>query len=237
MKKNFFRLKIIVIIMCAIICSIIFIKILSNKIGPVYLNIAEKEVKKLVILVINNSINDDVINEIGNNELFDIVKNNNNEIVLIDYNSMNVNKYLALVVRNVSNNLDLIENGKYNLLSFDLEGYDNKLLNKGIISNIPFGSLLGLNLLSNVGPRVPVKFNLIKDVSGGIDTKISEYGINNAYMEVLVKVKVNVNINLLFLSRTINIECSVPISMKIIQGNIPNFYTGGINSTFGYIEN
>ena len=223
--------------MCAIICSILFIKILSNKIGPVYLDIAENEVKKLVILVINNSICDDVINEIGNNELFDIVKNNNNEIVLIDYNSMNVNKFLALVVRKVSNNLDLIENGKYNLLSFDLEGYDNKLLNKGIIANIPFGSLLGLNLLSNVGPRVPVKFNLIKDVSGGIDTKINEYGINNAYMEVLVKVKVNVNINLLFLSRTINIECSVPISMKIIQGNIPNFYTGGINSTFGYIEN
>lgn len=237
MKRNFFSLKIIAIIICAIICSIIFIKILSNKIGPIYLDIAEKEVKKLVILVINNSINDEVINEMGNNELFDIVKNNNNEIVLIDYNSMNVNKYLALVIRTVSNNLDLIENGKYNLLSFNLEGYDNKLLNKGIIANIPFGSLLGLNLLSNIGPRVPVKFNLIKDVSGGIDTKINEYGINNAYMEVLVKVKVNVNINLLFLSRTINIECSVPISMKIIQGNIPNFYTGGINSTFGYIEN
>lgn len=237
MKRNFFSLKIIAIIICAIICSIIFVKILSNKIGPIYLDIAEKEVKKLVILVINNSINDEVINEMGNNELFDIVKNNNNEIVLIDYNSMNVNKYLALVVRTVSNNLDLIENGKYNLLSFDLEGYDNKLLNKGIIANIPFGSLLGLNLLSNIGPRVPVKFNLIKDVSGGIDTKINEYGINNAYMEVLVKIKVNVNINLLFLSRTINIECSVPISMKIIQGNIPNFYTGGINSTFGYIEN
>ena len=237
MKRNFFSLKIIAIIIWAIICSIIFIKILSNKIGPIYLDIAEKEVKKLVILVINNSINDEVINEMGNNELFDIVKNNNNEIVLIDYNSMNVNKYLALVIRTVSNNLDLIENGKYNLLSFNLEGYDNKLLNKGIIANIPFGSLLGLNLLSNIGPRVPVKFNLIKDVSGGIDTKINEYGINNAYMEVLVKVKVNVNINLLFLSRTINIECSVPISMKIIQGNIPNFYTGGINSTFGYIEN
>ena len=237
MKKNFFCLKIFVIIICAIICSVIFIKILSNKIGPVYLDIAEKEVKKLIILVINNSINDEIISEIGNNELFDILKNNNNEIVLIDYNSANVNKFLALVVRTVSNNLDLIENGKYNLLSFDLEGYDNKLLNKGIIADIPFGSLLGLNLLSNVGPRIPVKFNLIKDVSGGIDTKINEYGINNAYMEVLVKVNVNVNINLLFLSKTVSIECSIPISMKIIQGNIPNFYTGGINSTFGYIEN
>ena len=95
MKRNFFSLKIIAIIIWAIICSIIFIKILSNKIGPIYLDIAEKEVKKLVILVINNSINDEVINEMGNNELFDIVKNNNNEIVLIDYNSMNVNKYLA----------------------------------------------------------------------------------------------------------------------------------------------
>ena len=237
MKKNYFILKLIAIIVIASICSIFLIRILSNKIGPVYLDIAEKEVKKLVILVINNSVNEEVINEIDSNQLFSIVKNNNDEIVLIDYNSVNVNKYLALVVKKVSNNLDLIEKGKYNELSFVLKGYDDKLLNKGIIANIPLGSLMGLNLLSNVGPRIPVKFNLIKDVSGGIDTKINEYGINNAYMEVLVKVNVNVNINLLFLSKTVSIECSIPISMKIIQGNIPNFYTGGINSTFGYIEN
>ncbi len=237
MKKNYFILKLIVIIVIASICSIFLIRILSDKIGPIYLDIAEKEVRKLVILVINNSVNEEVINEIDSNELFSIVKNNNDEIVLIDYNSVNVNKYLALVVKKVSNNLDLIEKGKYSELSFVLEGYDDKLLNKGIIANIPFGSLMGLNLLSNVGPRIPVKFNLIKDVSGGIDTKINEYGINNAYMEVLVKVNVNVNINLLFLSKTVSIECSIPISMKIIQGNIPNFYTGGINSTFGYIEN
>ena len=237
MKKNYFILKLIVIIVIASICSIFLIRILSDKIGPVYLDIAEKEVRKLVILVINNSVNEEVINEIDSNELFSIVKNNNDEIVLIDYNSVNVNKYLALVVKKVSNNLGLIEKGKYSELSFVLEGYDDKLLNKGIIENIPFGSLLLLNLLSNVGPRIPVKFNLIKDVSGSIDTKINEYGINNAYMEVLVKVNVNVNINLLFLSKTVSIECSIPISMKIIQGNIPNFYTGGINSTFCYIEN
>ena len=108
MKKNYFILKLIVIIVIASICSIFLIRILSDKIGPVYLDIAEKEVRKLVILVINNSVNEEVINEIDSNELFSIVKNNNDEIVLIDYNSVNVNKYLALVVKKVSNNLDLI---------------------------------------------------------------------------------------------------------------------------------
>lgn len=236
MRKKNIILKIIVVIIFSIVCSIIFIRMISNKIGPVYLNIAEKEVRRLVVYVINNSINMDVINEIDDSKLFNVVKNNNDEIVLIDYNSVYVNKYLSLIVGKVSDNLDLIEKGRYNELSFALNGYDENLLDNGIIASIPFGSLIGLNFLSNVGPKVGVKYNLIKDVSGSIDTKIKEYGINNAYMEVLVKVKVNVNINLLFLSRTINIECSVPISMKIIQGNIPNFYTGSINSTFGYIE-
>ena len=234
MKKNHFILKLLIIIIIAIICSIILIKILSNKIGKVYLEISKQEINKLVILVINSSVNEEVINQINDNELFNIIKNNNDEIVLIDYNSKNVNKYLSLVVKSVSDNLALIEKGKHKDLPFLLEGYDNKLLSKGIINNIPLGSLLGLNLLSNVGPAVPIKYNLIKDVSGSINTNIKEYGINNAYMEVSVKVKVNVNINLLFLTETLNIECNVPISMKIIQGSIPNFYTGNLTSTFNY---
>ena len=113
MKKNYFILKLIVIIVIASICSIFLIRILSDKIGPVYLDIAEKEVRKLVILVINNSVNEEVINEIDSNELFSIVKNNNDEIVLIDYNSVNVNKYLSLVVKKVSNNLDLIDEKEF----------------------------------------------------------------------------------------------------------------------------
>lgn len=236
MRKKNIILKIIVVIIFSIVCSIMFIRMISNKIGPVYLDIAEKEVRRLVVYVINNSINMDVINEIDDSKLFNVVKNNNDEIVLIDYNSVYVNKYLSLIVGKVSDNLDLIEKGRYNELSFALNGYDENLLDNGIIASIPFGSLIGLNFLSNVGPKVGVKYNLIKDVSGSIDTKIKEYGINNAYMEVLVRVKVNVSVNLLFLSQMVNIECNVPISMKIIQGNIPNFYTGSINSTFGYIE-
>lgn len=236
-KNNYIVLKLIVIVIIGIFCSLYMIKVFSKRIAPIYLRNAENEVRKLVINVVNSSINEEILNQIDDDELFNVVKNNNGEIVLIDYNSKYVNNYLTLVVKTVQKNLTLIENGKFDELEFSnpvLEDYDERLLKQGIIFEIPFGSFSGSNLLSNVGPNIPVRFNLIRNTSGGIDTKISEYGINNAFMEVSVKVNVNVNINLLFLSQDVSISCSVPISMKVIQGNIPNFYTGGLQSSFGY---
>lgn len=238
-KKRNIILKLIMIIIISIMLSFWVIKMFSNKIMPYYMDSAYEEVKKLVILVVNSSINEDVINEIDSDNLFSITKNSNNEIVLIDYNSKLVNNYLTLVVRTISNNLKILEEGNIDELSFSsgiLDKYDKRLLEKGIVYEIPFLSITNSNMLSNIGPNIPVRFNLIRDISGGIDTNIREYGINNAYMEVCVNVYVNVNVNLLNLSKTVSITSSIPIAMKIIQGNIPNFYTGNLQSSFSYLN-
>jgi len=39
-------------------------------------------------------------------------------------------------------------------------------------------------LLSNLGPKIPVKFDLVGEVIINIETKITNYGINNAMMEI-----------------------------------------------------
>lgn len=234
-RKRNIILKIIMIVIISVFVSFKVINIFSKKVTPYYMDNACEEVKKLIVFVVNNSINEEVINKIDEEELFNITKNNDGEIILIEYNSKVVNNYLTLVVRTISNNLIKLEEGRIDDLSFSksiTERYDKKLLSKGIIYEIPFLSITNSNMLSNIGPNIYVRFNLIRDISGGIDTKINEYGINNAYMEVDVKVNVNVNINLLNLNKTISVSSSIPIAMKIIQGNIPNFYTGGISSSF-----
>lgn len=238
-KKNHLILKLIVIIIIAIFCSILLIKYFSNKINPGLMIYAEDEVTRLASLVITHSINDEFIEEIDEENIFEIVRNNIGEIQLISYNAKKVNDLLNSIAVIVQNNLKAIEDGNIEFLDLSggyLKEYDGDLLREGIISEIPFGSFFGNTLLSNVGPKIPVRFTLIGDVTTSIKTDVKEYGINSALLQVFIEVSVNFRVNLPFISNKINVVDSMPISIKIIQGSIPEFYTGGFKSNYGFVS-
>ena len=66
------------------------------------------------------------------------------------------------------------------------------------------------------------------DISSSVSTKITNYGINNALIEVNLNIKLTIMSVLPFLSKKIKIDNSVPISIKMIEGNIPSYYFNGI---------
>ena len=63
-------------------------------------------------------------------------------------------------------------------------------LKSGIIYQVPTGIIFNNGLLSNIGPKIPVKLSLIGDVTIDIKTTIKDYGINNAVIQVSINVKV-----------------------------------------------
>jgi len=238
-KKKHILLKLIVIIIIGIFCAFLLIKYFSKRINPGLMIYAEDEVTRLTTLIINNSINDEIIEEIDEDNIFEIVRNNNGEIQLISYNAKNVNDLLNSIAIIVQNNLKAIENGNVEFLDLSdsyLKEYDGDLLKQGIICKIPFGAFLNNSLLSNIGPKIPVRFTLIGDVATSIKTDVKEYGINSALLQVYILVSVDFRVNLPFISNKINVTDSMPISIKIIQGNIPNFYSGGFSSDYGTIN-
>ena len=235
-KNNHIILKLIVIIIVGIICAFFLIRYFSKNISPFFMTYAEDEVKRFANLVINASINNEMIDEFDDNKIFDVVKNSNDEIQLISYNAKNVNILLNNFAMIIQDNLKALEMGEFNKVENSnkyLKEYDSELLNQGIICEIPFGAFLGNSLISNVGPKIPIKFNLLGEVNTNIRTNVKEYGINNALLEVSIEITVNFRVNLPFISNTITVNNVMPISMKIIQGNIPNFYTGGFTSSYG----
>lgn len=238
-KKSNFILKLIVIIILGMLCAFLLIRYYSNNISPVFMVYAEDEIRRIITIVVNDSINNEIIDKLDNDSIFEIVRSNNGDIQLVNYNTKNVNSLLNEIALIIQENLKLLEEGEIADLEISedtLSDYDIDLLKKGIVCEIPFGAFSNSSLISNVGPKIPVKFNLLGDVSTGIDTVIKEYGINNAFLEIYIEVSVNIRVHLPFISDKIVVSDSMPISMKIIQGNIPEFYGGTIRSTFGFID-
>ena len=59
--------------------------------------------------------------------------------------------------------------------------------------------------------------------------KIKEYGINNCLVEIYILLEVNVKVLLPIISDDIVIKNEIPISYKIINGQIPSYYGGNLS--------
>lgn len=230
---------IVFIITLSFIASYFFILYFSNQISPIFMSYAESETRKLMTLIINKAVTKQLASGMELENLYTITQNQNGDIELIDFNSVTVTKILNVTTSLVQLNLKALEEGNIDLIELpenSFSEYDEKLLKKGIIYEIPFGTITKTSLLSNLGPKIPVRFQLVGDVVSGLETQVKEYGINNAMIELGVNITVSSRINLPFLSKEISVSTVIPISMKIIQGKIPEFYAGGFLSQSNLVE-
>ena len=186
-KKKSILTIITLIFILVLIASFLLINFFSKKASPILFSYAESETRKLTTLIINKAVTKQIASNMDVEELFEIVKNNDNDIQLITYNSINVTKMLNAITSLVQLNLKAIEEGNIDLMELPddtLSSYDEDKLRQGIIYEIPMGVINSSAFLANVGPKIPVKLNLIGDVVTGVESKVSEYGINNAMLEV-----------------------------------------------------
>lgn len=217
--KNNIKLNIfIVIIIICFITSIFILNIFSKKVLPVFMNYAKNEIKINTTTMINNVIKEEVSNISLMDELIFITKNNSDDIQMIDFNSSYVNKILSSINDRLLNKLK-----NNNELCFN-ETCKTSKYSKGIIYEVPLGLISNNIFLNNLGPKIPLKLNIIGDVFASVDTVIKEYGINNALVEIRVNVSVNEIVVIPFISDKVNVSLSIPISLKLIQGNIPIYY-------------
>lgn len=225
--------KITTIIIIIVISIYMFLNYCGKKVFPVIMKQALIDSKKMAITIIKNSLNDDVLSVLDTDELFYIIKNDTGEVQTIDFNPVIVNRFLSKTTSIVSENLKNIENGKISDISFiNSDDYNIKNLKNGVISEIPMGIITNNVLLSNLGPKVPVKLNLIGNVVSSIETNISNYGINNAIVEIYAKVEVTEEVIIPFQTKRVKITNNIPVAIKIIQGRVPNYYSDGkLNSS------
>ena len=201
--------------------------------APIFLNYAEMQTKRILTIVINKSLTDEIMNNNDFDNLLIVKTNDKSDVQTIDFNNASVNKFLREYTENIFTNIRDIEKGRLDSLEFEfneltLEEIDN--LKRGIVFNMPMGLATNTYLLMNVGPKIPVRFHLVGTAQANILTEVKEYGINNALISTFVEVTVTGRITLAILAKEVVITTKRPLATKVIQGNIPNYYLNGFGS-------
>lgn len=236
-NSKFYKPKVstILILIFLSICffCFVFLTKFNKNVTPKLLEVASKNLEKLTYNLFNNytimtQIDDEILSQILN-----VHQNNKGEIVSISYNTKNAYKIANLLANRIKNDFNAIENGKLNI-----EYYDQELSNglDGFVLSLPIGVASDSIYFSNLGPRIPVKIKFIGTILTNLKTKIKNYGINNALIEVYIDVAINHEIITPITFKTKELKYEIMIGAEIIQGTVPSIY-GGMYETKSNILN
>lgn len=225
-KQKITFLKIIFIISVIFILLSIVLRYINKRISPKAIHYAELEIRKLSGLIITQSVPVETLEKLNINDMFIITRNSNNEILTVDFNTVTLNKVIINSTIKIQENLKKLEQG-----IIDDNNENNK---KGVVLEIPSGVIYNNFLLNNLGPKIPVKIKILGDVQNKINTKVTNYGINSALIEVTLDITVREEVLLPISTNEIEVTTTIPVAIKLIQGTVPNYYSGEINksSTF-----
>ena len=195
--------KVIIVIIFVLAFTILLLYFYDKKISISLLDYAKIESKKKGIVIVSEGVSDEVVKILENNNIFNIEKDDNGNIELIDYDTKTVNEILSVSSKKVVNNF-------------------NKELskNKGIIAYIPMGIATNNLFLENLGPKVPVKLVLDGNVVTSLKTDIKQYGINSALLKISVRIEAYLKVLVPLRGDQIKVVNEVPIVVKMVQGNI-----------------
>jgi len=219
------RILIIIVFIFLFLISVfsVFLYYFNNKMVPLLVNYSQIEIEKIVNSIINNSTNDANVSLLEG-DIINVLKNDRGDIQLINFDPVKVNMFLDEITNNVQSDLERLSLGEASKFS----SYSSD--DKGVIFSVPFGALTSNVLLSELGPDVPVRLRMIGYINSNIQSDIKEYGINNALLEVYVEIETKTRVVFPFASEDIIVTNRIPVAVKILQGNVPEYYQNGISS-------
>lgn len=153
------------------------------------------------------------------NDLININKNDKDEILYVDIDTEKANAIMVDIITKIQNNIN------------DME-FEDKLLKKhndNIYIELPISFSNG-SLVSNLGPKIPVKLSFYEQVLASVDTEVTNYGINNALVKIYLTVDLEQKIYVPFKKEKFTRQYRLLLSAKMINGRVPSFLGGTISN-------
>lgn len=203
-----------------------FLFYIYNKVtSPKLIEAADIKLNEFMESFLSNNINYDLLKDDVINDIIVINKNDDGEILYVTYDMNQAYYALEVVTQELETAIGTLENGDGEVNSKNIA-----LGKNGIALKLPF--LVGASsmLIASFGPKIYVPINFVGSVLTNIKTKITDYGINNALVEIYVTVELKTNLIAPVNTSTKKINYDVLVASTVINGRVPKVYGGIIES-------
>jgi sporulation protein YunB len=194
--------KLIKVIVPILALLMLFIVVEKNLRDTIF-TVAGAKATQAATEAINQAIAEKVVGSVDYRELIHIVQDNNGRIVLMQANTLKLNKIASDTTLAVQQKLRELGNEKF---------------------NIPLGQALGSKLLASYGPLIKVVIVPIGTVQVKVSDDFDEAGINQTKHRLLLNVETKVRVVIPLTSTEATVKNQVPITETVLIGEIPQTY-------------
>lgn len=221
------RLRVNLVILSVLFLTGFFFMKLSHDITPKIVNIASLHVSKMMDLAFNDFVVQKYIDELDTQDILKIEKNKYDEILAVTYDMEKVYSLMKKMTTYFKEQINALEKGEYKS-----EYFDSSLSKKGngFLIALPVGLASDSIYLTNLGPRIPVKVKFIGNMLTDVKTKVTNYGINNALLEVYINISLTTSLTSISANDVKTTDYDFLIAATVVEGVVPNLYGGTFQS-------
>ena len=203
-KKRRAKAVISLVLIFTVLLTTLSAYIFTTTLRPRIVTITQSYAKNVVSQVVDDAVEEVMLEELFSyDELVFINRDGQGRITSISSNTTKINRFANDLGISIGNKLDKI----------------SLIKNKLYVS-----SLVGLDLLSGVGPKVSVRFSPISVANADIYHTFEEAGINQTLHTVNLNVNVEMAIVLPLAYSTVRVDSTMPIAQTLIVGTVPEAY-------------
>lgn len=180
----------------------IMLMIFEHSFRPVIRQLAEARARIAATEAVNQAIKSKIIN-VDYSDLINVQKDNSGHIVLMQPNIVRINQLAASTTLAVQQSLK-----------------DNTCLH----FYIPFGQVLGSQLLANWGPHIGVSVYPVGTVQTRVFDRFEDAGINQTRHQLYLDIQSRVKVVVPLTNTDVTVDAQVPITDTVIVGQVPSTY-------------
>src|SRR5690625_4795641 len=206
--------------------------LIDKGIRPTLMNIANEKTTEFATRTINSAVKS--TEKISFDDLVQVQYDHNGNVTTLGWNSEAVNRAL----RSATDRAEYFLYGMNKGEQIDIDDPDLKPIEFGdsvgdlaakdpTVIEIPLGQATGNTILANLGPKIPVHFELVGSLRSDVVHDLKEFGVNAALIEIYIPVTVNVQIVIPFSTSVAEVSTRVFIDSRLVMGSVPEFYSSG----------
>jgi len=193
----------VIIGLIVLILTLTTVLLIDFRVKASLLQIAKSKVQVSGVEAINKIVNQKIVSQIEYKDIVYVHKDDKGRIVLIQPNTIMLNKIMADTIGEVANSLGAMQEDSI---------------------SIPAGQLSGSNILAGYGPKMKVKIIPAGQVHVDVLNKFEQAGINQTRHLIYFKIDSDIKVAVPFLDDEVKVSAVIPLAETIIVGDVPETY-------------